>query len=496
MKAVLTIFLKMYPFLLIQIGKNRKTIEIQRGKFSSWWENKKRKDQFEMNENEKHKKVLVNIKDYAVQYEGTDKEAFSGLNFTVEKGERVALHGAFYGKGIVMKHYKWIIPAAGILLVMVVVFTLGFTGVFKRSSGPGLISVTEATTTEDEATTKEPDTEPMSEETASTEAATENIMQTEAETEEEINMNNNTGTPFSIHGKLALNGTDIVDSHGEKFQLKGISTHGISIYPQYISKEAFQTFRDEWGANLIRLANYTAEYNGYCTGGDQTYIDGIIDTGVKACTELGMYVIIDWHILSDGNPNVNRETAKAFFTKMADKYKNYDNVIYEICNEPNGGVAWGEVKNYADEIISIIRNFDEDALIVVGTPTWSQDVDLVAANPVNQQYNVMYTLHFYAATHKEELMNKLKTAVAAGTPIFITEFSICDASGNGGLDYDSAEKWKNLMNSLNISYAGWNLSNKDESSAIIKKDCVKTSNWSDEDISGSGLWLKNLISGN
>lgn len=303
------------------------------------------------------------------------------------------------------------------------------------------------------------------------------------------------GTPLSNHGNLSLDGTKLVDMSGKPFQLKGVSTHGIGWFPEYVNKEAFRTLRDEWGANTVRIAMYTAEYNGFCTGGSQEDLKQIVDNGVQYATDLGLYVIIDWHILSDSNPNTYKSQALKFFEEMSAKYCNYDNVIYEICNEPNGGVDWNTIKNYADEVISVIRKHDEDAIILVGTPTWSQDIDQVAANPVSNGYNVMYTLHFYAATHKDNIRNKLVTALNAGTPAFISEFSICDASGNGGIDYASANEWKNLINQYNLSYAGWSLSNKAETSALIKNSCTKKSDWSVEDLSDTGKWLREMIAG-
>lgn len=68
-----------------------------------------------------------------------------------------------------------------------------------------------------------------------------------------------------------------------------------------------------------------------------------------------MYVIVDWHILSDGNPNSHKKEAKAFFKEMSKELKGYNNVIYEICNEPNNGTSWKEIKSYAKSVISTIR---------------------------------------------------------------------------------------------------------------------------------------------
>lgn len=304
-----------------------------------------------------------------------------------------------------------------------------------------------------------------------------------------------TGTPVENHGKLMLDGTDIVDKNGEKYQLKGVSTHGIAWFPEYVNQDAFQSLRDDMGANMIRIAMYSGENNGYCTGGDKQQLKNLVQTGVDAATELGMYVIIDWHVLGDLNPQTYKEEAKDFFEEMSTLYKDYDNVIYEICNEPNGGTTWEDVKSYAEEVIPIIRSNAKDALIIVGTPNWSQDVDVAAENPIVGYDNIMYAVHFYAATHTDNIRNKVTTALSKGLPIFVSEFSICDASGNGAIDYDQAEKWFELIDANNLSYAAWNLSNKAETSSLISSSCTKTSGWTDEDLSETGIWLKKQMHG-
>ena len=291
-------------------------------------------------------------------------------------------------------------------------------------------------------------------------------------------------TPLEEHGALSLNGTNIIDENGEKFQLKGVSTHGLQWYPQYVNKETFEYMRDNWKINAVRLAMYSDPNVGY-----NTNLHKIVENGVEYATDAGLYVIIDWHILSDGNPNTNKVAAINFFKEMAEKYKENNNVIYEICNEPNGDVQWErDIKPYAQDVIKEIREIDEDAIIVVGTPTWSQDVDVVAKSPINGYENIMYTLHFYAATHKDYLRQKLNTALNTGLPIFVTEFGICDASGNGAVDIEEANKWIDYLNSNNISWMCWNLSNKNESSSILK-NTEKLSNWTKEELSEEGKWL-------
>lgn len=302
------------------------------------------------------------------------------------------------------------------------------------------------------------------------------------------------GTPVANHGKLSVKGTNLVDKNGNPFQIKGVSTHGIQWFPEYVNKDAFKTIRDEWGANCIRLAMYTDE-SGYCNGGDKASIKQTVNDGVSYATDLGMYVIIDWHILHDLDPNKYKTEAISFFDEMSKKYKDYDNVIYEICNEPNGGTTWSQVKSYAEEVIPVIKANNPDAIIIVGTPTWSQDVDQAAKDPIKGYTNIMYTIHFYAATHKDDLRNKMSSAIASGLPIFCTEFGICDASGNGSIDKDSANKWIASMNDNNVSYCIWNLSNKNESSSLISSGCDKKSGWTESELSEEGKWYVDVLNG-
>lgn len=306
------------------------------------------------------------------------------------------------------------------------------------------------------------------------------------------------GTPFDNHGQLSVKGTDIVDESGSKYQLKGVSTHGITWFPDYVNKDAFQSIRDDWDANLVRLAMYTdtGDSNGYCSGGDKDSIRGLVDAGVIAATELGMYVIIDWHILNDNNPNSHIDDAKEFFDDVSAKYSSNHNVIYEICNEPNGGTSWSDIKSYAEIIIPVIRKNDKNAIIIVGTPNWSQDVDIVSEDPITGYDNIMYAVHFYAATHKDDLRNKVKTAISNGLPVFVSEFSLCDASGNGGIDYDSSDVWFDLINDNNLSYASWSLCNKNETSALIKPDSTATSTITIDDLSDTGKYVRDKILGN
>lgn len=296
-------------------------------------------------------------------------------------------------------------------------------------------------------------------------------------------------------GALCLDGTRLVDAQGNRVQLRGISTHGLAWFPQYVNQEFFTELHDEWNANVVRLAMYTAENGGYCSGGDKEGLKQLVKNGVEYATNAGLYVIIDWHNLQDNNPQNNKEEAKAFFEEMSKEFATYDNVLYEICNEPNGGTTWTEIKSYAEEIIPIIRASDEDAIIIVGTPTWSQEVDKAVVDPIKGYENIMYTLHFYAATHTDWLRERMETALSAGLPIFVTEFGTCDASGNGGIDINQSNEWIRTMDKNGVSYVAWNLSNKNETSAIFKSDCQKTAGFTSEDLTENGKWIYEMLTG-
>ncbi|MDO5145684.1 MAG: cellulase family glycosylhydrolase [Eubacteriales bacterium] len=298
-------------------------------------------------------------------------------------------------------------------------------------------------------------------------------------------------SPYKKNGRLSVKKGKIVNKKGRPFVIQGVSTHGLSWFPEYVNKRAFLTLRNQWKVNTIRLALYTAEYNGYCSGGNKKELEQLIDKGVRYATDLGMYVIIDWHILSDGNPLTHKKEAKKFFRKMAKKYKNYGNVMYEICNEPNGGGgSWKNIKKYAKPVIKTIRKVNKKAIVIVGTPTWSQEIDKPQNDPITGYKNVAYSFHFYAGTHKADLRSRLKTAAKNGVPVIVTEFGICDASGNGNMNPKEGNLWMRLLNQYKIGRVCWSLANKAESASLLKSSCKKTGGWRTQDLSASGKWLR------
>ncbi|MBE6071872.1 MAG: 1,3-beta-glucanase [Clostridium butyricum] len=304
------------------------------------------------------------------------------------------------------------------------------------------------------------------------------------------NSDNNTATPSSI-SQLKVIGSQLCDSNDKPIQLKGMSSHGLQWYGNYMNYNSMKYLRDNWGINVVRAAMYT-DQDGYIS--NPKAAKEKVKEIVQSAIDLKMYVIIDWHILYDNDPNTYKIQAKSFFEEMAKLYGNYPNIIYEICNEPNGNITWSDnIKPYAEYIIPSIRAIDPDNIIIVGTSTWSQDVDIAASDPLSYS-NIMYACHFYAGTHGKFLRDKIDIAISKNLAVFVSEWGTSDASGNNGPYIDEAQTWIDYMDNKKISWCNWSLCDKDETSAALKPGANTTGGWTDSNLTPSGLFVKKNIS--
>lgn len=288
------------------------------------------------------------------------------------------------------------------------------------------------------------------------------------------------------HGQLSIQNGKLTDASGNPVQLKGMSSHGIQWFGDYVNKDSMKWLRDDWGLNVFRVAMYT-ESGGYISNPS---LKNKVKEAVDAAIELGVYVIVDWHILSDGDPNTHKTQSKAFFKEMAQTYGDTPNIIYEIANEPNGNVNWNnQIKPYAEELIAAIRAEDPDNPIIVGTGTWSQDVHDAAASPLTDE-NVLYAVHFYAGTHGSWLRDRIDAAMAQGLAVFVSEWGTSDASGNGGPFLTEAKQWTDFMANRGISWANWSLADKQEASAALAPGASFTGGWTQAQLSASGKFVR------
>ena len=290
-------------------------------------------------------------------------------------------------------------------------------------------------------------------------------------------------------GSLHVSGVNLLNQAGQPIQLAGMSSHGLQWYGHLMNAGSIKWLRDDWKANVVRAAMYTAD-GGYIA--NPSVKDKVIES-VEAAIQHGMYVIIDWHILNDNDPNIYKTQAIEFFQDMATRYGEFPNVIYEIANEPNGYANWNDhIRPYAVDVIDAIRQIDPDNLIIVGTGTWSQDIHHAADNPLADD-NVMYALHFYAGSHGQELRDRIDYARNKGAAIFVTEWGASQASGNGGVYANETRSWISFLNQRAISWVNWNLADKSESSAALVPGASATGGWTSQQLSDSGRLVRELM---
>ena len=267
------------------------------------------------------------------------------------------------------------------------------------------------------------------------------------------------------HGRLQVIGNHVCGGDGKPVQLRGISTAGLQWFGEVVNNKAFVALAKDWHADVVRLALYVGE-NGYANHPE--LIQGVWK-GIELAIANGLYVIVDWHVLTPGNPNSPvYQGAQAFFDEVSRKYSKYPNILYEIMNEPNGEVSWtADLKPYAETMVATIRANDPEGIILIGSGTWSQDVDVAAQDPV-QGKNLAYTIHFYAGSHGQPLRDKVQSALALGLALFATEWGTSEASGTGGPYLRESEEWLAFLDRHAISWVNYSLCDKDETSAALK----------------------------
>jgi len=289
------------------------------------------------------------------------------------------------------------------------------------------------------------------------------------------------------HGRLYVLGNRIVGEHGRPVSLAGNSFSWSQWQSPFYNAEVVNWLKLDWKASIIRIA-MGVEGGGYLEHPQEEMAR--VCTLVDAAIAADLYVIIDWH---DHHAHQHTAQAIAFFQVMARKYGQYPNVLYEIFNEPEGEVSWAkDVKPYAEQVIAAIRAIDPENMIIVGTPHWSQDVDVAAEDPLKAK-NIAYALHFYAGTHKQWLRDKALIALQKGLPLFVSEWGTCNADGNGPVDEVSTREWMDFMQQWGLSHCNWAVSDKDETASIVKPGSIVFGHWVDDDLTPSGRLVREWV---
>ena len=287
------------------------------------------------------------------------------------------------------------------------------------------------------------------------------------------------------NGQLKVIGTQLVNAKGKPIALHGMSFGWSCFHPRFYTAGAVHELVKEWNSTVIRASLGVEPAKGYKQ--DSATQMQLIKTVIDAAIQEDIYVIVDWH-----SHNINLEESKNFFRTIATTYHQYPNIIYEIFNEPDYE-TWPEVKKYSEEVIKIIRAIDKDNIILVGSPRWDQEIQLPAADPIQGFDNLMYTMHFYAGTHKQWLRDRTNEAIKNGLPIFVSECAGMEATGDGPIDHDEWKKFKDWMDEKKISWLAWSVSDKAETCSVLNPSANSSGNWKDTDIKEWGQITKKAL---
>jgi endoglucanase len=291
-------------------------------------------------------------------------------------------------------------------------------------------------------------------------------------------------TVVQRHGKLSVKGNRIVDEHGRPVILRGMSLFWSQWGGQYYNADCVKWLRDDFHCTVVRAAIAVGS-GGYLRNPDAETRKA--ETVIQAAIDLGIYVIVDWHA-----HDAQTAAAQKFFAHIAQKYGQHPNVIYETWNEPVRQDWSTVIKPYHHAVLATIRQHDPDNLVICGTQNWSQLVDKAAADPVKGT-NVAYTLHFYAATHKQPLRDKAKAALDKGAALMVTEWGTSEASGNGKLDAQETRRWQDFMDEHGLSSCNWSVIDKRETSAALMPGAAPTGGWTPEMLSPSGKLVREIL---
>ena len=299
-------------------------------------------------------------------------------------------------------------------------------------------------------------------------------------------------TPVQKHGDLRISGKHIVDKNGAVTSLAGPSFFWSNTgwgQDRFYTRGAVETFARDWKAGIVRVA-VGAQNDGSILKDRRGNLKRA-QTVIEAAIDNGLYVIVDWH---SHQAERDLQEAQAFFTHIAKRYGHTPNILYEIYNEPLDTTDWNRViKPYAERMIQTIRQIDPDNLIIVCTQTWSQDVDKVADNPIRGQKNILYALHFYAATHKDYLRKKAEYAMNKGIAIIISEWGTTAYDANGYIDRASTHEWMRFAKKHGLSHLNWAVSDKQELASMLKPGASSNGRWTERDLTPSGRFVRDIM---
>lgn len=269
--------------------------------------------------------------------------------------------------------------------------------------------------------------------------------------------------------RISVRGNRFVDPQGNPLLLKGLSISDPDKieYQGHWTRAHFEKVKGT-GAQVVRIPIHPIAWRERTPAG---YL-ALLDQAVEWCTELGMYVIIDWHtignlkteLFQDPMYNTSPKETYEFWRTISRHYSGNNTVaFYELFNEPTlffnqlGRMSWVEWREFNEDLIAMIRSFDRDAIPLVAGLDWAYDLAPLRDDPVRAG-NIGYVTHPYP--HKRSAPWEAKWeedfGFAAGYfPVIATEIGFTagkegmadnGAYGNAILDYLEAK---------GISWVAW-----------------------------------------
>jgi len=242
----------------------------------------------------------------------------------------------------------------------------------------------------------------------------------------EPNSNKISTNPMTM---LKADGNRITNSINTDIKLKGLMPPDLSVLKKdkRFNKAFFEEIKNT-GANVVRIPVHPDLFVK-----DKDYIDKYLVPAVTWTNELGLYAIIDLHyigniVTGEGEqmPKISVDSnvlAKEFWIKISSLFKDYPNVIFEICNEPTAinATQWYECAN---GLVALIREQGAKQLVIVGGIQYSQDLSWVKETPITDD-NIAYASHIYPA-HSSGNWDGWFGEVSKLKPVIITEWGFID----------------------------------------------------------------------
>jgi hypothetical protein len=273
---------------------------------------------------------------------------------------------------------------------------------------------------------------------------------------------NSPGGSAAFPAPLQAHGNQLLTPDGTPVRLRGLMPPDPALLDTRgkFDREFYAQIH-EAGANVIRISVHPDYWLG-----DADYLWRHIDPIVGWAGQMNMYAIIDWHYIGNIQtgqgpemPDIDQrpsELTLEFWRQISAYFRTTPHVIFEIWNEPAGGIQADTWQKYAVQIIRTIRDQGARQLVIVGGVEYSRDLSWVLDNPIPDN-NVAYTSHIYPA-HTNLLWDHWFGEASEVVPVLVTEWGFMDENREGAPFYlaGSAENYgEPFLEYLDDHGIGW-----------------------------------------